>query len=166
MRSSSSPIRPVTICRSRCERSASSANCSHCDLPEGWTNEQDGDYLVATSKDKNIVMWILVGKEADAGEFLKAMATELDKILTDAKLDNKDPKTEKNNDLAFTFVEGTAKLKADKFVPAGKKADDQVQWDLTLVTGGKKLMAIVTVGKLDANEALLTKMWNSIKKKQ
>ncbi len=136
------------------------------DIPDGWTHEQDGDFLVGSSKDKDIVMWFMVGKEAEAGEFLKAMGTELDKILEDAKPDGKEPKVDQANGLTFVYVEGTGKLKAEKFAPAGKKASDQVQWDLTLVTGGKKLMAIVSIGKLDVNEAMLTKLWNSIKKKE
>ena len=134
-------------------------------IPDSWSKEQDGDYLVVKNKDEDIVMCFMVGKEAEAAEFMKALGTELDKLLSDAKLDSHEAKHEDVNDVHMTYVTGTGKIKSnEKFIPKGKKADDEVQWDMTLVTGGKKLLAIVTFGKLDDNEAAMSKIWQSIKK--
>ena len=134
-------------------------------IPDDWGKEQEGDFLLVKTKAEDVVMCFMVGKEAEAAEFLKALGTELDKIMSDVKLDSKEAKQEEGNGLHFTYVEGTGKIKNnEKFIPKGTKAEEEVQWDMTLVTGGKKLLAIVSFGKLDDNSAALTKVWNSIKK--
>jgi hypothetical protein len=135
-------------------------------VPDDWGKEQEGDFLLIKTKGEDVVMCFMVGKEAEAAEFLKALGTELDKIMSDVKLDSKEPKHEEANGLHFSYVEGTGKIKNnEKFIPKGKKAEEAVQWDMTMVTGGKKLLAIVSFGKLDDNEAALKKVWDSIKKK-
>jgi predicted Zn-dependent protease len=128
-------------------------------LPKGWTcTEKDGK-LVITNPDQSLAV---VGGVVPA-EAAKAVLDDIQKFvakldgLTDVKVTD-GPKREKVNGLEQAWYEGTATIKG-----ADGKAD-KVEWDMTVVTGGKGVLFLVGTGKLDKNEKVYEKFFESIRK--
>jgi hypothetical protein len=127
-------------------------------LPKGWKCAEDGGKLVIQNPDKSITVvgGVIEKKEAKAvfDNVDKFLATL--KILSDIKVTD-GPKKEKVNGLEQSWYEGTAKVKTDD----GKTKN--IEWDLTVVSGGKGLLFLIGLGKLDKNEKVYEKFFESIK---
>ncbi|HYF49064.1 MAG TPA: hypothetical protein VEJ63_06650 [Planctomycetota bacterium] len=157
----------VLFCASVLTLSAQAETLQHAesglqfDVPDGWKHESAEDLLVATNGDGDLVVLIFVAKADSAEEFLKGMGEELGKIIKDAKI-TEGPKEEKINELTQEFIEGTGK-------PVGRKAKGEedaaeVDWHMTVVHGGKKLMVAVAFGNLTDDGEKVAALYNSIKK--
>jgi hypothetical protein len=127
-------------------------------LPKGWKCVENRGQLFIQNADKTITVVGGAIDKKDAKEvfgnvemFLGALPNLSDTKVTDG------PKKEKVNDLEQSWFEGTAKLKTDD----GKTKN--IEWDLTVVSGGKGLLFLIGLGKLDKNEKVYEKFFESIK---
>lgn len=68
------------------------------------------------------------------------------------------PEKETVNGLEQAWYEGTATCKNDN----GKA--ESIEWDMTIVSGGKDILFLVGMGKLDDNEEVYEEFFESITK--
>ena len=120
------------------------------ELPDNWTYEQDGDLLTASSRSEDVVLFFFVSQRSDAEEFIDALADELDAFLHDAEV-TQDATQEEVNGLSQIYVEGT-----------GTRDGEPVDWDLTLVIGGRRALAIVAVGDIASNQDTVHAIYGSV----
>ena len=128
-------------------------------LPEGWTCKEKNGKLEIANADKTVSVVGGVIPKANA----KAIFADIQKFLD--SLDGLDdvevtggPEKEKVNGLEQAWYEGTAKVKDD----SGKT--QEIEWDLTVITGGKDILFLVGIGKLDDNEEAYDELFESIEK--
>jgi hypothetical protein len=128
-------------------------------LPEGWTCKETKGKIEIDNEDNTLaVVGGVIPKES-----AKAIFADIKKFLDGLDgLDNIEvtsgPDKETVNGLVQSWYEGTAKCKDD----SGKTQD--IQWDLTIVTGGKGILFLVGIGKLDDNEDEYEELFESIEK--
>ena len=132
------------------------------DVPEGWKTEQAEDLLLASNADGDLVVMIFVAKAENAEEFLKGMDEELGKIVKDAKITS-GPTESKLNGLDIEFVEGTGKCVSEKKAK-GEEEAAEVDWFMSVIQGGKKVMVSIAFGKLKENHDDVVSLYKSIKK--
>lgn len=128
-------------------------------LPKGWkcAEKQDGQIIIQNAdKTVHLVGGVIDKKTAkeifdNVDKFLATLEGWKEVKVTDG------PKKEKVNDLQQAWFEGTATVKDD-----GK--DLKIEWDLTVVSGGKNPLFLVGMGQLDKNEKVYEKFFESIKK--
>jgi predicted Zn-dependent protease len=127
-------------------------------LPKGWVCAENGERITITNADKSVSC---VGGVIPA-EAAKAIFADIEAFLD--KLDGLDdvdvtdgPQREKVNGLEQAWYEGKATAKIE-----GKT--QEVQWDMTIVTGGKAILFLVGIGKLDENEKDYEALFESIRK--
>ncbi len=134
------------------------------DVPAGWEHHVDGDLLIASNPNDDVVLIIYAATDGTAKDFITHIATEMEHLIKNPKV-TKGPKTEKVNTLTQDYLEGTgALLEGDKWIPKGEKAGESVDWDLTLVTGAKAPLVVVAFGKLADNQKVIDAVYRSIKK--
>ena len=128
-------------------------------LPEGWTCTQKEDRLEIENAEKTVaVVGGVIPKES-----AKAIFADISKFL--ATLDGfknvkvvAGPEKETVNGLEQAWYEGSANFKNDE----GKM--EQIQWDMTIVTGGKDILFLIGTGKLDENEDAYEEFFETIEK--
>ena len=134
------------------------------DVPKGWEHSTEGDLLLATNPADDVVLIVLVATDETSKDFIDHLTKELDHLVKKPKV-TKGPTTEKINNLTQSYVEGTGELlDTDKWIPKGEKSGQTVDWDVTLVLGGKKPMVVVAFGKLADNQKTIDAVYRSISK--
>jgi hypothetical protein len=134
------------------------------DVPKGWQHATEGDLLVISNPDDDVVMIALVAEDATAKDFIDHLDKELGHMVKNPKV-TKGPTAEKVNNLTQSYVEGKGTLlNTDKWIPKGEKAEETVEWHMTLVLGGKTPLVIIAFGKLADNQKAIEAVYRSIKK--
>jgi len=118
-------------------------------LPADWTYVQEGDHFKAYSPDESVLLFFLVGHYSEVEQAIVEAAEMLDKIIAQSEMTT-EPTTEMINGLAQVYAEGYGWLDGER-----------VDWDLTLVLG-QKSMAIVAVGDIERQQAILNGIYASI----
>ena len=127
-------------------------------LPTGWTCKETKGKLEIDNADKSLaVVGGVIPKEN-----AKAIFADIQKFLD--QLDGLDdvevtggPEKETVNGLEQAWYEGTATVKTDD-------KTEEIELDLTVITGGKEILFLVGIGKLDDNEEAYEKFFESIEK--
>ena len=128
-------------------------------LPKGWKVTEKGGRLTITNKDKTVNLVGGVIEKTAA----KLILGDIDKFLAkidgfrDAKVVERSAKEEVNG-LEQSWFEGTVAFKDDD------GEEEELQWDMTIVSGGKAILFLIGTGKLDENEDTYEKLFESIKK--
>jgi hypothetical protein len=134
------------------------------DVPKGWAHDTAEDLLVITNPDDDVVMLVLAASDDTAKAFVDHIDKELDHLMKNPKV-TKGPTEEKGNGLTQSYIEGTGVLlDTDKWLPKGEKGGENVEWHLTLVTGGKIPLVVIAFGKLADNKKAIDTIYRSIKK--
>ncbi len=128
-------------------------------LPKGWSCTEAKGRISISNKDKTLwcVGDVIPKESADAifgdiEKFLGKLEGWGDVEVTDG------PQKEKVNGLMQTWYEGTTTI-------AGKNDEsEEMEWDMTIVSGGKAVLFLIGTGKLDENEQAYEKFFESIKK--
>jgi hypothetical protein len=128
-------------------------------LPEGWICTEQGERLTITNEDKTVA---LVGGVIEQ-EASQAIFGDIQKFL--ASIDGWNnvevtggPTKEEADGLELTWYEGTVTIKNDN------GAAEELEWDMTIVKGGKQILFLVGTGKLDENEEEYEELFESIEK--
>jgi len=128
-------------------------------LPKGWTCTEKDHKIFITNKDKtlNCVGGVIPKESA------KAIFADINKFVDsidgfdDAEVTG-GPEKETVNGLEQAWYEGTASY-------VGKNGEEQeFEWDMTVITGGKKILFLVGTGALDDNEDEYEAFFESIRK--
>jgi len=119
-------------------------------LPKDWKNEQKGDVLSASNADDSVTMIFNVTSESDVKKVTEDLSKIVDQTLDDVEVTN-EATTEEINGLNQVWAAGNGTYE-------GKK----VNWDVSVVLGGTKPMAILAVGEIDKNEELVYAVYRSI----
>jgi predicted Zn-dependent protease len=120
------------------------------EIPEGWKTRVNAGSLVAEPADGTTYLSFAVIEEAQVEKYVQQWAEGMGK-LTDLQVDV-DAEVSEVNDLQQVYSVGSAILE-------GKP----IQWDLTIVKGGKKVLAVMALGEnLDAD--VVQKVYASIRK--
>jgi hypothetical protein len=128
-------------------------------LPKGWSCTEEKGRLTITNNDKSLYcVGGVIPKEA-----AKAIFDDIEAFID--KLDGWDdvdvtdgPEKEKVNGLMQTWYEGSAKF------ASGTGNAEVMQWDMTIVTGGKAVLFLIGTGELDDNEEGYEELFESIRK--
>jgi hypothetical protein len=104
------------------------------ELPAGWTTRVNAGTLVAEPSDRKVYLSIAVLQEAKVNEYV-AKWLEGARALTDFQIDV-DGKESEVNGLKQTYSVGSGILD-------GK----EIQWDLTIVRGGARVLAVMAMGE-------------------
>lgn len=123
-------------------------------LPKNWKIETDEDLLTAENPSGDLGMIFFVADEKDAEKFFSEIAAELDKFIKSPEI-TKGPTEETINGLTQVYIEGT-----------GKAEGVDIDFDLTYVLGGAKPMCAIAIGKIDANQKTIDRVYRSITKAQ
>jgi predicted Zn-dependent protease len=121
------------------------------DLPAGWKTNPNGDTLEASAPDGLPVVQFDVIGESDIEDYVTGWAEGAGESLTDFEITS-DAVVEEVNGLSQIYSEGTANLEGHP-----------VQWDLTIVKGGKKVLAVMALGE-DLDGKAIEKIYSSIRK--
>jgi predicted Zn-dependent protease len=121
------------------------------ELPDGWTTKQDGDTLEAEGPGGLPSMQFDVIADAEVEHYVDGWAQGAGETFQEMEVTT-DAKPEKINGLQQTYSEGTAKVDGQP-----------IQWDLTIVQGGKKTLAIMAFGD-DLDAELMKSIYRSIRK--
>jgi predicted Zn-dependent protease len=105
------------------------------ELPDGWTTRTNAGTLVAEPPDKKIYLSFAVIDETKIDGYVTKWAEGMKGGLTDLQIDI-DDKVEEVNGLQQIYSMGSALLE-------GKP----IQWDLTIVKGGTKVLAVMALGE-------------------
>jgi hypothetical protein len=130
-------------------------------LPKGWTCTEKGSRINISNKDKSLsCVGDVIPKES-----AKAIFADIEKFLENFDgLDDVEvtagPQKEKVNGLEQAWYEGTASYQDEN----GETVE--IEWDMTIVTGGKAILFLIGTGKLDDNEQAYEKSFESINKVQ
>lgn len=128
-------------------------------LPTGWTCTEKDNKLFIANKDKSLsCVGGVIPKES-----AKAIFADINKFVD--SLDGLDdvevtggPEKETVNGLEQTWYEGTASYDDDN------GNTHEIQWDMTVVSGGKSILFLVGTGALDDNEDAYEAFFESIRK--
>ena len=128
-------------------------------LPKGWKCTKEDDRINILNKEKTVSIVGGVIEKAAA----KAILGDIDEFLS--SLDGFDdvevadgPKKEKVNGLMQSWYEGTASIRMDN----GESVN--IEWDMTIISGGKNILFLVGTGELDKNEETYETFFESIQK--
>jgi predicted Zn-dependent protease len=121
------------------------------DLPDGWKTTPKGDSLEASAPDGLPVVQFDLIAEADIEHYVDGWAEGAGESLGDLEVTT-DAKVEEVNGLHQIYSEGTATLDGHP-----------VQWDLTIVKGGKKVLAVMALGE-NLDGKTIEKIYASIRK--
>jgi hypothetical protein len=128
-------------------------------LPKGWTCTEDDDRITIQNKNKSLsVVGGVIEKAAakaifsDIEGFLSKLEGFKDAEVTDG------PKKEKVNQLEQAWYEGTTSVEGDD----GESME--IEWDMTIISGGKNILFLVGTGELDKHEEAYDEFFESIKK--
>jgi hypothetical protein len=128
-------------------------------LPKGWTCTEKDNKLFIANKDKSLsCVGGVIPKEAAKGIFadINKFVDSLDG-LDDVEVTD-GPEKETVNGLEQTWYEGTASYDDDK------DTTHEIEWDMTIVSGGKGVLFLVGTGALDDNEDDYEAFFESIQK--
>ena len=128
-------------------------------LPEGWECTEDDDGFQIENEDETIV----IAGGVIPKESAKAILGDISKFVgsLDGFHDVKvtvGPKAKKVNGLNQTWYQGTTTIKGD---------DDEMelmQWDLTIVKGGKETLFLIGLGKLEDDADAYSAFFATIEK--
>jgi predicted Zn-dependent protease len=128
-------------------------------VPKGWSCTEKAGRITITNKDKSLTcVGDVIPKEsakaifADIRKFIDSLEGFDNVEITDG------PKKEKVNGLEQAWYEGT--MSGNN--AAGKK--EEIQWDMTIISGGKQILFLIGIGNLDDNEKAYDEFFESIKK--
>jgi hypothetical protein len=129
------------------------------DLPKGWTCTEEDGKISIISKDKTVSIVGGVIEKAAAKAIFDDIDGFLDKLegFEDVEVTH-GPKKEKVNGLEQSWYEGTAN------VTIGEDEMEEIQWDMTIVKGGKGILFLVGTGDLDKNQKKYEAFFESIEK--
>jgi predicted Zn-dependent protease len=122
------------------------------DLPAGWKTRTNAGQLVAEPPNGKAYLSFAVIEEAGIKGYVENWARGMGG-LTDLQVDVDDEVSEVNG-LQHIYSVGSAKLE-------GKP----IQWDLTIVKGGRKVLAVMALGE-DLDDAAVQKVYASIRRIQ
>ena len=120
-------------------------------LPAGWTYSHEGDHFEAASSDESIVLLFFVGKSYEVEAAINGAVDELSKIIRNVNVTTDVTEVEVNG-LNHAFIEGD-----------GLMEGEVIDWDLTVVQGSRKCMAIVALGDIDSYQGIVDKIYDSIR---
>ncbi|MFC2158309.1 hypothetical protein ACFLT9_10780 [Acidobacteriota bacterium] len=123
------------------------------DLPDDWTTGQEGDSFATSDPDQSVLLIFFVGKAETASALLENIAEELDGVIEEPEITSEEVFEEEINGLLQVYIEGT-----------GIHQGDEVDFDLTLVVGGPKSMAIIALGDIDGMQDTVDEIYSSIRK--
>jgi hypothetical protein len=126
-------------------------------VPAGFKHEKEGNDILVTTPEGGVEIMLTVPADGDYDKARKDAAKDIDKYVTDVKINEQDVEKKINGLDAITY-NGTGKDKED-----GK----DVHWAMTLVKTDKKPVLIVAYAEKDAlekNNDKLMAFLNSIKK--
>ena len=128
-------------------------------LPKGWTCTAEGDRITISNNDKTLAVVGGVIEKAAAKAIFDDIETFLSKLdgFNDAEVTD-GPRKEKVNALEQAWYEGTATIKGDN------GEEQEIEWDMTIVTGGKSILFLVGTGAIEDNEEAYDAFFDSIKK--
>jgi len=128
-------------------------------LPEGWTCKEKKGRLEIENEDKTVAIVGGVIPKKSAKEIFKDIKKFLDSLdgFDDIEVAS-GPEKETVNGLEQAWYEGSAKVKDDD----GEA--EEIEWDLTIVTGGKGILFLVGIGKLEEDEDAYSEFFDSIEK--
>jgi hypothetical protein len=138
----------VSTARAEVVRHSSSG--LQAEVPDSWTQEQEGDLLTVSSPTKDVVMFFFVARRNDVAEFIDGITEELDRWIKKAEI-TQEATEEEVNGLTQYYVEGT-----------GEADGEPVDWDVTYVVGGRSALAVVAVGDIGTNQAVINGIYGSI----
>jgi predicted Zn-dependent protease len=105
------------------------------ELPEGWKTRVNAGSLVAEPPDGKVYLSFAVIDEAKVKTYVAQWAEGMKGGLTDLQIDV-DNQVSEVNDLQQIYSVGSATLE-------GKP----IQWDITIVKGGTKALAVIALGE-------------------
>jgi hypothetical protein len=128
-------------------------------LPKGWTCTEKDNKLFIANKDKIIscVCGVIPQESAkaifaDINKFVDSLDGLDDVEVTDG------PEKETVNGLEQTWYEGTASYDDEN------GTTHEIEWDMTVISGGKAILFLVGTGALDDNEDEYEAFFESIQK--
>jgi predicted Zn-dependent protease len=121
------------------------------ELPTGWKTRVNAGQLVAEPPDGKSYLSFAVIEEASIKGYVEKWAEGMKGRLTDLQVDVDDEVNEVNG-LQQIYSVGSATLE-------GKP----IQWDLTIVKGGRKVLAVMALGE-NLDGAAVQKMYASIRR--
>jgi len=128
-------------------------------LPKGWTCTEKSNRIEIQNKEETLaIIGGVIPKESAREIFfdIKSFVDQLDG-LDDVEITD-GPNKETVNGLEQSWYSGTANVKDDN-------GDEQeIDWDMTIVSGGKQILFLIGLGKIDDNEKAYEKFFQSIKK--
>src|SRR5262245_62104311 len=128
-------------------------------LPKGWTCKAKAGRIEIENKDETIYITGGVIPKESAKEIFFDIEAFLEKLdgLDDVEV-NDGPHKEKVNGLEQAWYSGTATVKDDN------GQEEEIEWDMTIVTGGKAILFLIGLGKIEDDEKAYEKFFQSIKK--
>lgn len=129
-------------------------------LPKGWTCTEKSGRIEIENKEKTVAIIGGVIPKESAKEIFADIETFLDKLDGLDDVDVTDgPHKEKVNGLQQAWYSGTGTVKNED-----DGSDEDIEWDLTIVSGGKAILFLIGLGKIDDNEKAYEKFFQSIRK--
>lgn len=119
-------------------------------IPDDWAYGQEGDHFAAQSPDESVILMFYVGKAESVADLMENIGEELDGIIDDAEIDG-EPEVEEINGLVQVYIEGS-----------GYYGDDEIDFDMTMVLGGRRSMSIIALGDIDEWQEEVDEIYNSI----
>jgi hypothetical protein len=134
-------------------------SCLQFKLPKGWTCTEKSGRIDIENKDKTVAIIGGVIPKESAKEIFADIEAFLEKLdgLDDVEVTD-GPHKEKVNGLQQAWYSGTGTIKDED------GSDEEIEWDLTIVSGGKGILFLIGLGKIDDNEKAYQKFFESIKK--
>ena len=120
-------------------------------LPAGWAYVHEGDHFEATSPDESVILLFLAGRSSEVEKALDEAVNELDRHISDVNITT-EATQETINGLTQVYLEGD-----------GMVDGEQIDWDLTLVIGGRSSLAIVALGDIDSSQGVVDRIYASVK---
>lgn len=121
------------------------------ELPNGWKTSQDGDSLEASDPAGLPAVQFDVISESDISDYVDGWAAGMGESLGDFEVTT-DAQVEEVNGLTQIYSEGTATIDGHP-----------VHWDLTIVKGGKRVLAIMALGE-DLDDKRVEAIYSSVRR--
>lgn len=122
------------------------------DIPDDWEYSYDEDHFEAVSPDESVVLLFYVGKTDEVADLLDNISLELSGLIENPEINDNIFEAEVNG-LSQVFIEGT-----------GEYRGEIVDWDLTMVYGGKNSMSIIALGNIEDWESEITDIYASVQR--